>query len=418
MTSFAWGRSRPGRLVLAVCYVALLSLAGLALVDLGELLAPASVPAFGQPGAALPDPSLLGRWLQALGMPGLKVILDAVIPGLRQVPSVSGETALFAAPAARPGLLGMLFDALTSVNLGRPQTILAAQITGLRSISLPSRGSPEIRADLPGEGESADAAAQAARSSAPAGADGPAAGTGEVEPGVSTGPVAAGTGPFIAIYHTHASESYLPLVKHASAGTTGSMDAEEAFADDPEITVVRVGQELASVLASKYGLSTVHSRRFHDADGRLGAYVESARTVERFLQQYPSLRVLLDLHRDSPRRDLTTAKVNGKNVARILLVVGSNAKLSHPDWQRNYQFACALDEAMNQLYPGLSKGIMVTESRYNQHYLPHSVLVEVGGVDNTSDETLTAVRYFADALAAVIRLDPALSPAQPSGTPQ
>lgn len=413
MSPFAWGRSRPGRLALAVCYVALLSLAVIALLDLGELLQPASVPAFGQPGGALPDPGLLGRWLQALGLPGLRAILDAAIPGLRGVPSVRGDTALFLGSAPRTGFWGILFDALTSVNLSRPETILAAQITGMRSISLPSRGSPEIRADLPGEGETTpELPAPAGGSGAFAGGNG----AGDVVPAGFAAPAAAGQGPLVAVYQTHASESYLPLVKHVTAGATGSMDAEEAFADDPEITVVRVGQELASVLAGTYGISTVHSRRIHDADGRLGAYVESARTVEGLLQQYPSLKVLLDIHRDSPRRDLTTATVGGKPVARILLVVGTNSKLAHPNWQRNYQFACALNEAMGQMYPGLSRGILVTESRYNQHYLPHSVLVEVGGVDNTLEETLNAVRFFAGALAAVIRLDPGLVPASPSGT--
>ncbi|OGS69678.1 MAG: hypothetical protein A2Y96_03005 [Firmicutes bacterium RBG_13_65_8] len=414
MPVITWDRSRPGRLVLAICYVALLSLALMALVDIGQILRPAAVPAMGgQTGVAL-DAGFLDRWLQALGLPGLKVILDAVIPGLRPGPGATGETAVFPGRTSRSTFLGTILDALTAVNLRRPETILAAQLTGLRSISLPTRGSPDIVADIPGEGESAAAASSASGpGSAPAGSgeQGGSAPAGGVE---LTGQAA---GPLVAIYHTHASESYLPLVKGVSAGAAGSLDAEEAFADDPELTVVRIGQELASVLAGKHGISTVHSRRFHDAEGRLGAYVQSALTVERFLQQYPSLKVLLDIHRDSPRRASTTAKVNGRNVARILLLVGSNAKLAHPNWQLNYQFACALNEAMEQLYPGLSRGVMVTESRYNQHYLPHAVIVEVGGVDNTSDETLAAIRYFAHALSEVIRLDPTLTPPKSAEQP-
>jgi stage II sporulation protein P len=215
----------------------------------------------------------------------------------------------------------------------------------------------------------------------------------------------ASGGPLVAIYHSHAMESYLPLVKQVSAGSTGKMNAEEAFADDPEITVVRAGQELANILATKYAIPNVHSRRFHDAGGRVGAYVESATTIERLLAQYPTIKVLLDLHRDSPRRAATTATVGGQSVARILLLVGSSVTLQHPNWRANLAFANKLHEVMERLYPGLSRGVMVKESRYNQHYLPHSVLVELGGVDNSMGEVLTSVRLFAEVLMVALRED-------------
>lgn len=408
--------SRPGRAALAVSYVLLLCLAGLALLDLSALLQPAAVPAMGgvgQGAARDPDPpsGLLGRLMSAFGMPGMKHILANVVPGLQVWEGLRGGGWLSRAlgQSGGEGLLVSAFRALTDVSPGYPATILAAQLSGLRGVALTSRGFVVITRDLPGEGESppppdiggrvwSAASAEPDLSAVTAGTvPGPAAGD-ERAPG--------GGGPLIAIYHSHAMESYLPMVRQVSAGNTGKMNAEDAFADDPDLTVIRVGQELANVLATKYAIPNVHSRRFHDLGGRVGAYVESASTIERLMAQYPSVRVLLDLHRDSPRRSITTATIGGRSVARILLLVGSDTTLEHPNWRANLAFANRLHQVMERFYPGLSRGVMVKESRYNQHYLPHSMLVEVGGVDNSLDEVLAAVRLFAEALVLALREDP------------
>ncbi len=420
---------KPRFAALIAAYALLLSLAALAVLDIGSLFMPGAVPASSSgSGTATPDivdPSspaagIIRRWMDIYGKDGLKVILELVIPGLRPAVPVQSPGGMVWRGREQPDLMGYALRTFTSITPGDPGSLLAAQITGLRAVALAARGNVEITPDAPGEGES---------STPPAGSGtGTPAGGGMAEGGSTTGgaPPAEGespggqgtatqptdwgpaSAPIAAIYHSHAMESYLPSVKLASAGTTGKMDAEEAFSDDPEITVVRAGQELAEILAKQYGVPTVHSRRFHDSGGRLGAYVQSAETVERLLKQYPSLRILIDVHRDAPRRERTTAVIAGEPAARILLLVGSDAKLSHPDWESNYAFALALHQAMENLYPGLSLGIMVKESRYNQHYSPHAMLVEMGGVDNSMEEVLRSTRMFADALVAVMRVDQTL----------
>lgn len=414
MPSLDLSGSRPGRAALVVSYVLLVCLAGLALVDMGALLQPPAVPAMGggQGGPAEQLPSgMLGRFMSALGVPGMKFMLGNVVPGLQVWEGLRGGWLPAGIGQSGDNLIAATFRALTEISLEYPATLLAAELTGLRGIALPSRGGNVIiTPDLPGEGESPAPDLSAWQGTGASGGSGYSAGTSGKLPGPAAGdepapPVMASGGPLVAIYHSHAMESYLPLVKQVSAGSTGKMNAEEAFADDPEITVVRAGQELANILATKYAIPNVHSRRFHDAGGRVGAYVESATTIERLLAQYPTIKVLLDLHRDSPRRAATTATVGGQSVARILLLVGSSVTLQHPNWRANLAFANKLHEVMERLYPGLSRGVMVKESRYNQHYLPHSVLVELGGVDNSMGEVLTSVRLFAEVLMVALRED-------------
>jgi stage II sporulation protein P len=434
VANLTFGGQRPRRIALAAAYVLLVSLAGLALVDLGDWLAPAAVPALADPGgpgwtAQVEPGSVAGlalrQWLAIAGRSGLFLLLEQAIPGL--APSVPAtRPPRSAGGGASAGLLGYLLRGATTVSLDVPESILSAQLPGLRGVAVASRGSVQIVPDLRGEGESATPPAGALAPSRPLdpSLDRPIQG----EPGSAGGPAggqaggaanavpwAGVAGPVVAIYHTHARESYLTLVRQVSAAQTAKIKAEEAFAEDPDITVVRVGQELAEVLAKQHAMPTVHSRRFHDADGRLGAYVQSAQTVERLMREYPTIRVLIDLHRDSPRRAVTAGVVRGQSVAKILLVVGTNRNLAHPNWQANHDFAIRLNAAMEAMYPGLSRGIMVTESRYNQHYLPHAMLVEIGGVDNTMEEALTSTRMFAAALAAVMQADPALSQQARSG---
>ena len=414
MPQLILGGSRPRRAALVLAYILLASLTVVALVDVGRLLSPPAVPAMGGAAAEPPPPaslpaSLLAQWLDLTGSSGLRVLLGLAIPGM---PRPAPATPAGAAAPRAGGLVAYLLDALTSVKLDEPATLLVAQIRGMRSVRPASRGAVTIMPDSPGEGESATPPALSDRPPIADGGAGTPSGAGQDPPalGDPRGGDWDPAHPLIAVYHSHARESYLPLVKRVSTAECAKIDAEEAFANEPELTVVRVGQELSEVLAQEYGLPTVHSRRFHDAGGRLGAYVESAQTIERLLAQYPSLRVLLDVHRDSPRRARTTAVVNGNSVARILLVVGTDVKLRHPGWQDNYDFALRLHGAMERLYPGLSLGVLVKESRYNQHFLPHATLVEVGGVDNTLQEVLTSARLFARALVAVLAAEPGLIP--------
>ncbi|MGB9826744.1 MAG: stage II sporulation protein P, partial [Desulfofundulus sp.] len=123
----------------------------------------------------------------------------------------------------------------------------------------------------------------------------------------------------------------------------------------------------------------------------------------------PELKMLLDVHRDAPSsnaaesRALTTTEINGQKVARIYLIVGTDRLgLAHPNWQQNHAFALKLQQKLETLYPGLSRGIKIDTARFNQHLHPHALLVEIGGDQNTLAEAELGARYLADAIATLL----------------
>lgn len=217
-----------------------------------------------------------------------------------------------------------------------------------------------------------------------------------VPPPSPTTPAQTASGPFrVLVYHSHAKESFLSELPYAG----GRLDA--AFTENPEKTVVKVGEALCAALNAK-GIPAVQSRVMHDRLGRLGAYVESAKTIEQMLAKYPSIDVLVDVHRDATRRVESTAVVGGKTVAKLMLVVGTANQLSHPNWRQNLDFARKFIGALERSYPGMSLGIVTKDSRYNQHYSPQALLLEVGGPENTMEEAIRSAQIAAEVLAKLL----------------
>lgn len=207
----------------------------------------------------------------------------------------------------------------------------------------------------------------------------------------------SGERPEALVYHTHATESFLPELPPGSA----------PFSPERAKDVVRVGDELARALAS-LGVGVVHSRALYDAEGRVGAYERSLAGILPILARYPSIRLVIDLHRDSASRDATTAVVRGEAVARVLLVVGTDKLLPHPAWRANAAFAALVADALDRAAPGLVRRpdghpYLAEDGRYNQHVAPGAVLLEVGGVGNTMEEELRTARIVAPVLAELLR---------------
>jgi stage II sporulation protein P len=198
--------------------------------------------------------------------------------------------------------------------------------------------------------------------------------------------------PVIAVYHTHSRESYLPEV----GGNRSEPD--DAHSEDPNINTTRVGLELVRAL-QQLGIGAVHSAAAHDAEGKLAAYVRSETTVQSLLRQYPSLRALVDVHRDSKLRPQTTVLIRGRLMAKIMVVLGNDNR----DWRKNFDFATEFIAALEALYPGLSSGIYPKPGRFNQHYSPEALLLEIGGVEDNLDECLRSARAAAEALAHVLK---------------
>jgi stage II sporulation protein P len=198
--------------------------------------------------------------------------------------------------------------------------------------------------------------------------------------------------PLVAIYHTHTSEAYVPAFgkTHAPGGQKGD--------------IVDVGEALAVYLQKDHGIKTVNNQAIHDYPSFMKAYAPSEITANKILQDHKSIQMLFDIHRDADKKENTTAIIGGEEVARIRIIVAiGQPDLPQPHWQQNHAFAKLIEAKMNEKYPGLSRGILLADWRYNQHLHPRALLLEVGAQDNTRDEAKRSMKMFASILAEIFR---------------
>lgn len=218
-------------------------------------------------------------------------------------------------------------------------------------------------------------------------------------PGAGTrAPVQIGEDPVIGFYNSHAYESYISEMAQRPERLA------DIATDDNGRNVVWVSRELARVLSETYGIATVHSGAHHHLQGSNYSYSLSRMTAERLVEEYPTVQVLIDVHRDADGRDKTVATVNGQTVARVRLVVGRGGNgLDNPEYEHTRAFADAVFAAMERKYPGLARDIYEQDTRFNQDLLPACMLLEIGGPENTMDEALRTAALMADVLQEVIR---------------
>ncbi len=204
-----------------------------------------------------------------------------------------------------------------------------------------------------------------------------------------------GARPLVGIYQSHSHEAFLPTLP---AGAT------LAYSTDWPHTVVQVGWWLAQDL-SLGGIPVVQSRVDNMQHGLLASYTMALGTAKTLMRWWPTVKILLDVHRGHAAAAATTLALGGQPTARILLVVGTSQLLPNPHWHENLAFALALSRELSQLAPGIvrSPGVETVPYRYNQQLLPADVQVEIGGPRNTLAEERRAVVELADALAALIR---------------
>lgn len=209
-------------------------------------------------------------------------------------------------------------------------------------------------------------------------------------------------GPQILIVHTHGSEAYTPDgtdIYEPSDNNTRTLDEN--------YNVVRVGDEMERVF-TELGLTVVHDRTLYDYPKYNGAYDRSAEAVQRYLEQYPSIKIVLDVHRDAlVGTDGTVYKpvlqIDGVKTAQVMLLVGTDdAGASFPDWGEHLALAMQIQQQMNSLWPGLARPITLRTARFNQQLTKGSLLVEVGGHGNSLEEALAGARLFARSAAKVL----------------
>ena len=212
----------------------------------------------------------------------------------------------------------------------------------------------------------------------------------------------ASEAPTVLILHTHTSEAYTQ-----TAGWTYTESDPLRTTEDAH-SVVRVGQEVAAVLERR-GISVIHDTSYNDYPDYNSAYANAKTKTQTWLEKYPSIQVVIDLHRDAiedengaPVREAVTL-TDGTSCAKLMLVVGTDqGGLSHPHWQDNLSLSMKVQAAIMRSTPALCKAIDLRTERFNQHLSPGALLVEVGSTGNTLPEALTAAKIFADGLADVL----------------
>ena len=201
--------------------------------------------------------------------------------------------------------------------------------------------------------------------------------------------------PQILIIHTHSSEAY-------TMDEVDRYDPSDTLrTQDTHYNIIRVGDELTTALES-YGLHVIHDRGIYDYPSYTGSYNRTGDAISAYLQQYPTLSMVIDLHRDAiGTGDViykTVAENEGIAASQVMFVVGSNGSgLDHPNWQKNLRLAVYLQNAVCRMHPSLMRPIQLVNERYNQQLTNGSLILEVGSSGNTLQEALNAIRMFAEA---------------------
>jgi stage II sporulation protein P len=209
-------------------------------------------------------------------------------------------------------------------------------------------------------------------------------------------------GPLVLIYHTHTTEGYMPSEKF-------NYKPDSTYhTRDLNFSVAKVGELMTEEL-NRLNVPTIQDKTFHDIPTYMTSYANSLKTVEQILKQHPSIKIVIDLHRDAPvpdlqkSREITTVKIDDSTYSRFLLVVGTDRTFPHPNWKENYRFATLLHDRLEQLYPGISRGIDLRSERFNQHLSNKAILVEIGSHGNTMEESLASAKIFAKVLAEIVK---------------
>ncbi len=208
------------------------------------------------------------------------------------------------------------------------------------------------------------------------------------------------TKPAVLVYHSHTTEAYSLL-------DLGYYIKSDARSDNPSRNVVRVGDELVRALEAQ-GFNVIHDTEIHDRDYN-SSYDESRKAVEAYLEEYPSIEVTIDLHRDditysNKTKVKPTAVIKGKKAARMMIISGCEYGLvkNFPDWEYNLRFDLQVQSKLNSMYGGLMRPILFSQRKYNMYETHNSFLLEIGTDANTLEEACYSARLFGDALGRLM----------------
>ncbi len=208
--------------------------------------------------------------------------------------------------------------------------------------------------------------------------------------------------PQVLIIHTHATECYMEEERDFYTS------ADKARTTDNSKNVTEIGQIIADRLESG-GIKVIHDRTQHDYPAYNSSYSRAAETIKEYLKKYPSIKIVVDVHRDSIAmsgndKAKPTVTVNGKKAAQVMLVAGSEtgSVTGFPNWRENFRLALKYQQTMEALYPGLARTMNFASRKYNMHLTTGSMLLEVGTDSNSFEEACYSAELAGNALLSLL----------------
>lgn len=207
--------------------------------------------------------------------------------------------------------------------------------------------------------------------------------------------------PIVLLFSTHATESFEPCDRKFYDKRYNSRST------DNDKNVTHIEDKIAEQLIQN-GIPTIVDKTQHDFPSYNGSYNRSAQTINEYLTKYPSIKVILDIHRDAIEREngervkpITT--INGKKAAQIMIISGcDDGTMNFPNWAQNLNFAVNLQQAIESNYPTLTRPIFFCYRKYNMNICPQSLLIEFGSNSNSLNEVLYSGELMGKALSDLL----------------
>ena len=201
------------------------------------------------------------------------------------------------------------------------------------------------------------------------------------------------TSPIIYLYNSHQTEEY----------------ASSSFIEFSVNPTVIMNNYILEDVFNKNGYKTiVEERSISDVIRQnnwnyANSYKASRIFLEEVIKSYPTLKYFIDIHRDSLKKDKTTITIDNKDYAKVIFLIG----LENPNYEKNLEFTEKINNKLDELYPNLSKGIYKkggagVNGVYNQDFSEYTILIEIGGEENTTNEVLNTSLAFSKAFMEVI----------------
>lgn len=209
--------------------------------------------------------------------------------------------------------------------------------------------------------------------------------------------------PTVLIIHTHGTEGY------SEDGAISCMEngGDIARSTDKTQNVVAVGAVLCQRL-NELGVPSLHCEVMHDEEQYRGAYSNAEKTIKKYLELYPTIQLVIDLHRDAIIKSSgeivrPVTLVDGEATAQVMCVVGSSWGVDeNPKWEGNLSLALKLRQELNAQSERLCRPVYLKSSTYNQEIAPYSLLLEIGAIGNSLEEATRAAEQVAESLSKII----------------